>query len=61
MQLKVGQKVRIHGDREDFTEQLDGKIGFIVKVNENDCLVDVPTTRLVWWIWNYNMEVVENV
>lgn len=61
MRFKVGQKVRIHGDREDFTGHLDGEIGFIVKVREKDCLVDVPVSRLTWFIWNHNMEVVENV
>lgn len=60
MKFKIGQKVRITGDESDFTENLDGKIGFIAEVREDYCLVYVPCDdHRYWLIWNYNMEVVE--
>ena len=57
--FKVGQKVKIRGSFLDFTEQLDGEIATILDVRDNDCVVEV--NGLTWWIWNENMEVVENV
>ena len=60
MKFKVGQKVRIKGDPSDSTDHLDGKIGFIERVGERDCRVYVPCDdNGYWYIWNYNMEVVE--
>lgn len=56
--FKVGQKVKIRGSYLDCTEHLDGEIATILDVRDNDCLVVV--NGLTWWIWNENMEVVEN-
>lgn len=59
--FKVGQKVKITGTYLDGTERLDGKIGTILEVRENDCLVKVDGVPLTWYVWTENMEVVENV
>lgn len=59
--FKVGQKVKITGTYLDYTEYLDGEIGTILEVRDNDCLVKPNNDILTWWIWNENMEVVENV
>lgn len=59
-EFKVGQKVKIRGSYLDCTEGLDGKIGTIIEVSSKDCLVRVPNNSLTWWVWNENMEVVEN-
>lgn len=59
--FKVGDKVRITGDGSDSTDHLDGEIGTIVAVGNNDCLVSVPYDDLCWWIWNYNMTPVSDV
>ena len=56
--FKVGQKVKIRGSFLDYTEHLDGEIATILDVRDNDCSVEV--NGLIWWIWNENMEVVEN-
>lgn len=61
--FKVGQKVKIRGSFLDATEHLDGEIGTIIEVRIDDCKVELPeeVSMLTWWIWNENMEVVENV
>lgn len=56
--FKVGQTVKIRGSFLDATEHLDGEITTILEVRDNDCLVEAH--GLTWWIWNENMEVVEN-
>lgn len=59
MNFKVDQKVRIIGDKTDYTDHLHGKIGTIAVVKGLDCVVIVDGRP--WCIWNYNMEVVEDV
>lgn len=59
--FKVGQKVKITGTYMDCTEHLDGEIATILEVRDNDCLVKPNNDALTWWVWNENMEVVENV
>lgn len=64
MDCKVGQKVRIKGDKYDFTDWLDGEIGTIILVNDNDVVVKFDNTisLLEWYIWKSNIiEIVEDV
>lgn len=64
MDYKVGQKVRIRGDRNDYTDHLGGAIGTIIEVNEADvrATFDSEISLLDWWIWKSNIvEIVEDV
>ena len=64
MEFKAGQKVRIRGDADDFTDWLDGEIGTIILVNEDDIVVkfDNKINLLEWYVWKYNViEIVEDV
>lgn len=56
--FRVGQFVKIIGDVSDATDHLDGMIGKIIEVFENDCYVDVDNGY--WYIWNYNMTLLED-
>ena len=56
--FKVGDKVRITGDCSDFTDHLHGCIGVITEVRERDCLVE-ESDGTDWYIWNYNMELID--
>lgn len=58
--FRVGDKVRIKGDKEDYTDHLDGMTGTVVGVNEDDCFVTVGNKPFPYIIWNYNMELVEH-
>ena len=58
----VGQKVRITGDYNDYTDHLHGYVGTVVKVREDDCIVNVPayeTENEGWYCWNYNLTPVD--
>lgn len=60
--FKVGDKVRIHGDKSDYTEELDGLIGTIIRAYNKDCVVmvaDFDNPFGGWMIWNRNMELVD--
>ncbi len=64
MDYKIGQKVRIKGDADDFTDWLDGEIGTITLVNEDDVVVEFDNTisSREWYIWKYNIiEIVEDI
>lgn len=64
MEFKIGQKVRIRGDKDDFTDHLGGKIGIIIDVNEDDVVATFESEGclLDWDIWKYNIiEIVEDV
>ena len=64
MEYKVGQKVKIRGDRNDYTDHLGGKIGTIVGVDDNDVRVifDSTVSLYDWYIWKSNIiEIVEDV
>lgn len=64
MDYKVGQKVRIRGDADDFTDWLDGEIGTIILVNEDDIKVkfDNKISLLERYVWKYNViEIVGDV
>ena len=53
--FSVGDRVKIKGDCEDFTENLDGMLGTIVEVMFNDCQVVVDGLEgCEWYIWNDN-------
>ena len=56
--FKVGDKVLISGDASDFTDHLDGLIGTVLDVYDDDCYVLVDARH--WFIWNYNMTLVED-
>ena len=58
--FKIGDKVRITGDYDDFTDHLDGKIGEVISVREHDIAVTVEGNPIPWLIWNYNAELVED-
>lgn len=53
MEFKVGDCVRIRGDYSDYTDHLDGCLGTIVRVNLDDCLVQVDNVG--WLIWKENL------
>lgn len=57
--FKVGDKVRITGDCDDFTDHLDGKIGEVVIADERDIEVKVEGEPFTWRIWNHNAELIE--
>ena len=59
--FKVGDKVRITGDYTDATDHLDGKIGTVVRVRDNDIEVTVDDNKFPWLIWNCNAELVTEV
>lgn len=64
MNYKVGQKIRIRGDRDDYTAHLDGKVGTIIVVDEDDVVVifDSEVSLYDWCIWKRNIiEIVEDV
>ena len=64
MKYKVGQKIRIRGDRNDYTDHLDGKVGTIIAVDEDDVVVifDSEVSLYDWCIWKRNIiEIVEDV
>lgn len=64
MEYKVGQKVKIRGDRTDYTDHLGGNIGTIIGVDENDVRVifDSTVSLYDWYIWKSNIvEIVEDV
>ncbi len=56
--FKVGDKVRIRGDHLDFTEELDGKFGTVMRVGYDDCAVKVDNHHNpfgYWMIWKENL------
>ena len=64
MEFKAGQKVRIRGDRHDYTDGLDGEIGIIIEVNEADvrAVFKHEVSTFDWCIWKNNIiEIVEDV
>lgn len=64
MEFKIGQKVRIRGSRNDYTDHLGGEIGIIVEVNEDDVrVVFKPEVSMYdWYVWKSNIiEIVEDV
>lgn len=60
-EFKVGMRVRIKGDSEDYTEHLDGKIGTIHHVCCDDCLVEIDEVPYPFFIYNHNMTPVESI
>ena len=56
--FKVGDRVRIKGDADDFTTSIDGKIGEVVKVFDKDIEVRIDGSSLTWFIYHYNAELV---
>lgn len=64
MDYKIGQKVRIKGDADDGTDWLDGEIGTIILVSDEDVVVKFDNTisSRQWYIWKSNIvEIVEDV
>ena len=59
--FKVGDRVKIKGDITDFTDEFDGKIGIIKKVQPRDCYVEIPGEDYTWAIWNWNMTPVSEI
>lgn len=66
--IKVGNKVRIKGDYNDFTDHLDGQILTVVATSEEpgEFLLDENTIMVAdnegytWYIWTKNvLEVIE--
>lgn len=60
-EIKVGDRVRVRGDRKDFTQDLDGKVGTVIEgYNEEygDYLVrfdDIDDVDEGWLIWSRNI------
>ena len=52
--FKIGDRVLIHGDESDFTDDIDGEIGIVKKVRENDYLVEGYLFHR--YIYQYNLE-----
>lgn len=64
--FKAGDRVRVRGDRSDFTEHLDGKVGTVlrpcsVEQGCQDYYVDIGQNGKhdTWRIWEHNMTLVE--
>lgn len=57
-QFKVGDVVRIKGDKEDFTDHLDGLLGVVLDQKENDVYLSVwkDGQYTKWFAWSYNLE-----
>ena len=57
--FKIGDKVRITGTREDYTDSLDGKIGEVVDVFAKYILVAVDGYINLWAVGNSNAKVIK--
>ena len=68
--VRVGDKIRVRGDRRDFTDHLDNKVLIVIATNENcdDTIYELDDATVVakdeegsnWYIWTKNIvEVVE--
>lgn len=57
--FKVGNKVKIIGKVNDYTNAFNGYIGTVEKVNLFDCVVRIDGTNIRRSIWNNNLEVMD--